>query len=37
LDPTFAITFQELKEKVIGENKIGKDTTLIIQGLNNKL
>jgi len=30
LDPTFALTFQELKEKFVGKNRIAKNATLIM-------
>ena len=30
LDPTFALTFQELKEKFVGKNKISKDATIVL-------
>jgi UDP-sugar pyrophosphorylase len=32
LDPTFAITLQELREKFKGENKVSKGSTLILKG-----
>ena len=30
LDPTFAITFNEIKVKMAGKNRIGKNATLIL-------
>lgn len=30
LDPTFAITFEELKIKFMGNNRISKDATLLL-------
>ena len=30
MDPTFAITFQEIKSKFAGTNKISKDATLVL-------
>ena len=34
LDPMFAITFEELKSKFMGKNKISKDATLILSEKN---
>lgn len=34
LDPTFAITFQELKEKFVGHNKISRKSSMILADSN---
>ena len=34
LDPSFAITFKELKDKLQGKIKISKDSTFILEGHN---
>jgi hypothetical protein len=34
LDPLFAITFEELKIKFMGSNRISKDATLILSEKN---
>jgi UDP-sugar pyrophosphorylase len=37
LDPTFAITLQELRDKFKGDNKISKDSTLVLKGLKSRI
>jgi len=37
MDPSFAITIKELKEKFVGKNKIGKDATLILANRDTKV
>ena len=32
LDPTFAITFQELKGRFVGQNRISKNSTMVLKG-----
>lgn len=32
LDPTFALSIKELKQKFQGQNRISKDSTLILKG-----
>jgi hypothetical protein len=34
LDPTFAITIEELRKKVAGTNTISKNSSLILKGIN---
>ena len=33
MDPTFALTLEEIRHKFLGINKISKDSTLILKGL----
>lgn len=37
LDPTFALTLDELKQKFVGTNKISKNSTLILKGSSSKV
>lgn len=37
MDPTFALTFDEIKQKFQGENKISKDSTLVLIGKDTKV
>ena len=34
LDPTFAISVKELRQKFTGKTRIGRHATLILEGLN---
>ncbi len=37
IDPTFALTIEDLKKKFSGDNTISKDSTLILKGLNTRV
>ena len=37
LDPTFALTLRDLRAKFVGENKISKNSTLVLKGLDSKV
>ena len=37
LEPSFAISLREIKEKIVGINKISKDSTLILKGAHSSL
>ena len=37
LDPTFALTLSEIKAKFQGNNKISKDSTLILKGKDSRI
>ena len=37
LDPTFALSIKELRSKFVGANKVSKNSTLILSGLNSRV